>query len=168
MPTFLHRQDWGFPGPLGPPMPVRPVRTIFVHHSVTPVTADPRHDARQVANIGIERFGRCSYSYAIHPSGVVLEMQGDRVGAHTARHNSSSFGVVLLGNYDRTPVPGPMTASACWLVWALRQFHLVAAVPLVAPHRSVSSTACPGQFGLSQVVPWMQSVAADQNWRPTS
>lgn len=165
-PPFIPRAQWQMPGPLGPAMPDQRVRTLFLHHSVTRVTGDPCEDARRAGRVGVERFGRTSYSYFIHPSGVVLEAQADRIGAHTANWNSKAKAICLLGNYDVTIPSDEMIRSACWLVWVLRAFGGTVQAPAMMPHRAVKATACPGQHAVARVLPFMQAVAADPKWKP--
>src|SRR5688572_23919714 len=80
-----------------------PATGVFLHHTVTPVTDFPYQDARRVEAEGIARFGQMSYSYLVHPAGVILEGAGTKVGAHTANNNRTSFGIGLIGDYDDAP-----------------------------------------------------------------
>lgn len=105
---------------------------------------------RTLERIGIQRFKRLSYSYAIHPSGVVLEGQGTSIGAHTKGQNSTTFGIVLIGNYHVNAVPLPMAESLVELVRHLRADGALGG-PLMAGyilggHRDApkASTTCPG------------------------
>src|SRR5690554_7465551 len=101
MAAIRPRSSYNFPGPLSPAKMTRPANEFFLHHSVT-AAANGANVVRNVANIGVQRFGRASYSFAITLDGAIYEMQGDNIGAHTANRNSTSFGVVLVGNYDNT------------------------------------------------------------------
>lgn len=126
-----------------------PSNQVFIHHSVTTPTSDARADMRTLERIGKQRFGRLSYSYAVHPSGAVLEGQGNHVGAHTKGRNSTSHGLVAIGNYEANRPPAVM-------VEAFRNlFHHGASEgwwkPNVAGHRDVSSTACPGKHLYAQL-----------------
>ena len=112
MPEFLTRDEWG--GHSSPrPMMRLPVAELWVHHSVTnetlgvPGTDDAVADFQTLDRIGLSRgHGGISYSYAIHPDGVVGEGQGLLVGAHTAAgpgaldRNPVSFGVCFIGNFN--------------------------------------------------------------------
>lgn len=148
---IVSRSEWGFSGKLGPAQMKLPARGAWLHHSVTVPTRSPHADMRTLERIGIERFGRLSYSYAIHPSGVVLEGQGDWIGAHTKGQNSTTFGIVLIGNYHvGGPVPIPMVESLTALIRELRGDGRLAG-PLMAGyllggHRDApgASTSCPG------------------------
>jgi hypothetical protein len=143
--ALIPRAQWGMPGRLGPRMRL-PAARLYLHHSVT-ARANGAGAVRHVANIGIQRFGRASYSYACTPDGTLYEMQGDRIGAHVAGQNSTSLGVVLVGNYE---VSRPTSAQVHAVPWLYR--HLVATgrlrvgAPLLG-HRDAprASTACPGR-----------------------
>jgi hypothetical protein len=145
MATLVPRTGWGMPGPLGVPMRL-PAHRLYLHHSVT--AASNGHEAvRTVANIGIQRFGRASYSYACTPDGVLYEMQGNRIGAHTAGQNSTSMAVVLVGNYDQIRPSIAQVRAVAWLHHYLTaRGWLVIGAPLLG-HRDApgASTACPGR-----------------------
>lgn len=87
------------------------------------------------------------YSYVIHPSGVVLEGAGRMVGAHTARHNSKSYGLSFMGNYDRhQPTLAQLVAAARTINLLRLDGALVADLGGIAilGHRDTKATACPG------------------------
>lgn len=117
---------------------------VFIHHSVTRTSDNPCHDMKAVEAVGIERFGRFSYSFAVHPSGVVLEGCGRLIGAHTEGRNSSSYGLVLLGDLTKSQCTTEAFLSLCFLVNLLRFDGSVAPNPRIRPHRAVKATACPG------------------------
>jgi hypothetical protein len=143
--VIVPRAQWSMPGPLGPPMKL-PALRLYLHHSFTAASNGPGA-VRTVANIGIERFGRASYSYACTPDGTLYEMQGDRIGAHTARQNSTSLAVVLIGNYE---VDRPTLAQVRAVAWLHQHLTgrgwLRSDAPLLG-HRDApgASTACPGR-----------------------
>jgi hypothetical protein len=134
---MLSRAEWGMPGPLGPRM--KSSKGLFLHHSVTRATADPVRDARTIANIGIQRFGRMSYSFVVHPDGTILEGQNGHVGAHTRGQNSTTQAICCVGNFENDRVTPEMVASIRILV---RDFG-----PLLGGHRDApgAATACPGR-----------------------
>lgn len=147
---IIPRGTWGMPGPLGPARVRLPARRLYVHHSVTPAR-DGFAAVRQVARIGVARFGRASYSWAITPDGSVYEMQAGWIGAHTGGQNSTTLGVVAVGDFHTPPPigsdPTPQLAAA---IGDLHR-HLIAIgmlvpdAPLVA-HRDApgAATACCG------------------------
>jgi hypothetical protein len=117
----------------------RPSRGIWLHHSVTPATGSPVNDARRIANIGIQRFGRMSYSWVVHPDGTILEGQAGHVGAHTRNQNSTSQAIVCVGNFENDPVTDEMVRSIRLLVGEFG--------PMLGGHRDApgAATACPGR-----------------------
>jgi hypothetical protein len=123
------------PGPLGPKM--RSSKGLVVHHSVTRVTASAVADAKVIANIGIGRFGRMSYSFVVHPDGTILEGQNGHVGAHTKGHNSTMQAVCAVGNYETAQPTVEMLDAIRWLVDRYG--------PLLGGHRDYGATACPGR-----------------------
>ena len=150
--NIVGRDEWGAdPDSLprnrdGSPRKMRlPAREVWLHHSVTTPTTHPGADMRGIEHIGLSRFGQFSYSYCIHPTGTILEGCGDRVGAHTAGRNSTSFGICLIGNYEERSVKVQQIHAVRWLI-----AHLIAIGKLkrgaypTGGHRDVKSTACPG------------------------
>jgi hypothetical protein len=122
-----------------------PVERVYLHHSVTNPTANPCDDAKAIERVGIARFGQLSYSYMIHPTGVILEGCAEWVGAHTSGQNTTSFGVCFIGNNLNGGMPTPQAlsaAAAC--INALRGFGLTVGSPRILPHSAVKATACPG------------------------
>ena len=132
---MLSRAEWGMPGPLGPKM----LRSngLVLHHSVTRVTKNPVTDAKVIANIGISRFGRMSYSFVVHPDGTILEGQNGHVGAHTKGHNSTMQAICAVGNYENDQPTKAMLDAIRILV---AQYG-----PLLGGHRDYGATACPGR-----------------------
>lgn len=141
---FIPRAMWGSVSNLRRKMAV-PVDTIYLHHSVTTPTSNPCDDAKVIERVGIARFGQLSYSYMIHPSGVILEGCAEFVGAHTAGRNTTSFGVCFIGNNLAPGQPTPEAlAAAAECINALRYWQRTTTTPRLLPHSSVKATACPG------------------------
>lgn len=129
-----------------------PATAVYLHHSVTPVTDFPYQDTKRVEAEGISRFGQMSYSYLVHPKGVILEGAGTKVGAHTESRNSTSFGICLIGDYDDAPGPDafliptePQIEAVRWLIHHLKhETNQLLDNAILTPHRAVKATACPG------------------------
>jgi N-acetylmuramoyl-L-alanine amidase len=158
--TIVARSVWGAKPASLPAVPMRlPATQVYVHHSVTPVTADPYADMRAIETVGVQRFGQFSYSYAIHPrDGEILEGCGLLRGAHTSQRNSTSFGIVWIGNYEERAPKIQQVEATRWLIHELTdRGYLVPSADIVG-HRDVYSTACPGSklYALLDVirVPW--------------
>ena len=143
---LLSRGAWGAdPESLPGQAMTLPARELWLHHTVTAVTDDPIADMKTVEAVGLRRFGIISYSWCIHPSGVVLEGAGVRRGAHTERRNSTSFGVAWIGNYDeRIPKVQQIDATRRLVAWLIREGHLKPGTYPTGGHRDLAATRCPG------------------------
>jgi len=139
------------PGPLG--LPMKSSRGFWLHHSVTRATADPIADARTVGRVGVQRFGRLSYSWLVHPDGTILQGQDGHVGAHTRGQNSTSEAICCIGNFEKE-LPTEEMCAAVSLIVAVR------AKPLLGGHRDApgAATACPGR-NLQSAIPGLQANA---------
>lgn len=140
------RPDWNAP-PNTAPRIHTPTSRLILHHSVTPryrgVDA-PRRLDRIARGRGFPH-GH-SYSCGCSVRGESHEGRGaDRRGAHTLGYNDDSA-IVLVGNFDRRPVPAAMIEETAQLIaygyrkgwWPDRITH---------PHAALGSTTCPGRFG---------------------
>lgn len=142
---LLTRAEWGasFDVDRRPPMRL-PVAQAWIHHTVTNPSTDPAADMREIERIDIGRFTYPSYSWVIHPTGVVLEGMGTHIGAHTIHNNSTSFGISFIGNFENdTPTQPALDACATLLAARIAQGHLTTDFVL-GGHRDVYATACPG------------------------
>lgn len=145
----------------------------FLHHSVTqaPDLVAPFDDdfaaVRELEDIGQRRFNRgISYTFPITPSGLIFEGHSiDRVGSHTGGRNSTSAGIVFVGNYDNAQ---PTTEQEQALAWLLN--HGVAQGwwklnTLTGGHRDTKATACPGGKAYERIryINWLadQQLAED-------
>lgn len=145
------------PGPLG--LPMKSSRGFWLHHSVTRSTADPIADAQTVARIGVQRFGRLSYSWLVHPDGTILQGQDGHGGAHTRGQNSTSEAICCIGNFDVDQPSEAMCASVSLIVAMRGQ-------PLLGGHRDApgAATVCPGR-NLQSAIPGLRGNAAEwEGW----
>lgn len=100
---YILRESWGAPAPKRAlqAMPGSIVSDVFLHHTVTSVTSDPRADMRRVTDYG--EYSDVPYTDLVHPLGVALQgryLNGrPALGAHTSKNNSTSLGVAAIGNY---------------------------------------------------------------------
>lgn len=146
---LLDRFAWGATAGLGPAMQL-PAQGVHVHHSVTAPGPDVAADMRELEAIGVDRFGRFSYSFCGHPSGWVGEGAGLTVGAHTAGWNSTTFGFCLIGNYEAQLVTdAQVRAFVEWRAWMVEAGWLVPGHWIV-PHQTRTQTACPGVHTLER------------------
>lgn len=140
------REQWGasYDVTQRPPMSL-PAPDLWIHHTVTVPSDDPDADMRSIEAIDIGRFGYPSYSYVIHPSGTVLEGMGTHIGAHTLNHNSTSFGVSFIGNFENdTPTDAAMEACRELVAYLHGNGALAPGDQPTGGHRDVYATACPG------------------------
>lgn len=173
---FLTRDEWGASvdqwrwnsGSRREPIAMSlPVDEFYVHHSVTladddgilEATDDVAANMREIEAIGLNRFGRYSYSFGLHPSGVIAEGCGNWIGAHTYGRNSTSLAGVAIGNYERDRPPKALIRSYGILLRALRDEGWTDGVPHIGGHRDVRATGCPGGY-LYAAIPDIRGLAA--------
>lgn len=145
------REEWGatYNVDKRPLMTGLPVSTVYVHHSVTIATGNPDADMRDIERIDIERFGVPSYSWGVHPSGVVLEGMGLHRGAHTIDNaknsfNNIAFGLMFMGDF-RTDQPTDAALHAAGELLALQEARgNLQAGWVLRGHLDVYATVCPG------------------------
>lgn len=166
---IITREEWGANPRSLPEGAMRlPATEVFIHHSVTAISDHPGADMRDIEQIGMSRFGQFSYSYVIHPkNGEILEGCGLRRGAHTAKRNSTSFGICWAGNYDQRQPKVQQLDSTRRLIAHLTTAGHLADGALIRPHRDVFSTACPGSklYAMLDVIrhPWEENMPDDPN-----
>lgn len=132
-----------------------PVSDIFVHHTVTQSgPADEEHRLmRGVQNVAFSRdFSDISYSFLIFPTGRVYEGRGwGKVGAHTKGHNSTSFAMSLVGNYDIEPMTDAQVGAIREMIAEGQRLNHITGNPRIRGHRSVLQTACPGSNAFARL-----------------
>ena len=145
------------PGPLG--LPMKSSRGFWLHHSVTRATADPVKDAKVVAQVGVGRFGRLSYSWLVHPDGTILQGQDGHVGAHTRGQNSTSEAICCIGNFETSQPTEEMCASIA-LILSVR------GKPLLGGHSDApaAATACPGKHLYAAIGGIRENAAKWEGW----
>lgn len=160
-PAIESRNSWGHTARLGPAMKL-PASEAWIHHTAMDPPDDFEAAMRAIERVGVQRFGRFSYSYAIHPTGRIGEGAGVTVGAHTKGHNSIAFGLVFMGNFQNVDPTVEALDSCRWLLTELQDRDLLR--PGLYPtggHRDnpASPSACPGDRLYPHVrgvlrVPW--------------
>jgi N-acetylmuramoyl-L-alanine amidase len=164
---IVARSVWGARPASLPSTPMRlPATQVFIHHSVTAVTNDPYADMRAIEAVGLQRFGQFPYSFVVHPKdGLVLEGCGLLRGAHTARWNSTSFGVCWAGDYTtRAPKMQQVAATQQLIAHLAGDGHLLPGADVLG-HMDVAATACPGRklYDLLDLIrhPWEETMPDD-------
>lgn len=147
--NVIPRHAWDAAPPLRPPSRISgPVSKIFLHHTVTD-SGPPEREAelmRHVQQIAFDRgFSDISYSFLVFPTGNTYEGRGfGIVGAHTEGHNSTSYALCLVGNYEVEAMTDAQVEAVRALIAEGQREGFVAAGPEIRGHRDVSATACPG------------------------
>lgn len=142
---YRTREQWGaeFDVSVVPTIKV-PVELLFVHHPVGTTTDDPNNDMLTIERIDINRFGKPSYDWGIHPSGVVLEGTTNHLSPDTYGHNSDSLSIMFMGNFEVDfPTDAAMLAGR-ELVMLIDSYDWLNNVRVLG-HRDVYPTACPGK-----------------------
>lgn len=140
---IIPREEYDHPGPLGPPMDLARITGWVAHH-----TAGPKgQSVKSIAQVGINRFGRSSYSFVNTPTDPdnIYEMQGLHTGAHTGGHNSHLLSISFIGFYhpeaDHEPSHRQLEAAAQLMAHGHEEWG----IPLrIDGHRDYSGTSCPG------------------------
>lgn len=153
---IVTRQQWGAAPPKSPSGRIAgPVSKVFIHHTVTPSgpAESERQLMKQLQNIGFSRgFSDISYSYLVFPTGRVYEGRGfGKVGAHTKGHNSTSYGISLVGNYETEPMTDVQVEAVRQMIAEGRRLGFITAEPEIKGHREVGQTACPGRHAFARI-----------------
>ena len=126
------------------------LNTVVVHHSALPLSDGPLEI--QYKHTHTKGYADIAYQFVIDQTGQIYEGRSLNVrGAHTGGHNTSTVGIVLLGNFmTGEPTEAQMaslrTLSAC-LIDAYDITH-------IAGHRDFQPgiTDCPGD-NLERLLP---------------
>lgn len=147
--SWLQRNEWGVPAPKAALQRMAlPCSTVFLHHTVTPVSTDPKVDARKVTNYST--YIDVPYTVMVHPDGTILTgryLNGvPALGAHTGGHNATSLGVALIGRYDQDiqPTPAALDSIVVVLQAFIAQGFITSQFTLKSHSDAPYATACCG------------------------
>lgn len=146
--AWLQRSEWGAPAPKAALQRMSlPVSTVFLHHTVTPVSDDPKADMRKVTNYS--KYVDVPYTVVVHPNGDIFTgryLNGvPALGAHTGGKNSVSLGVAVLGNYvNDQPSEAAIDAVALVLKSFIDRGFITSQFNLKSHSDAPYSTACCG------------------------
>lgn len=106
--AWFQRDEWGAPAPKAALQSMAlPCSTVFLHHTVTPVSGDSKADMRKITDYS--KYVDVPYTVVVHPNGDILTgryLNGvPALGAHTGGHNATSLGVAVIGRYDQDVAP---------------------------------------------------------------
>ncbi|MGP4018490.1 peptidoglycan recognition protein family protein [Saccharopolyspora sp. 5N708] len=184
-PPIVSRAEWGADENLmtWPPEPTE-TKAVTVHHTAETNDYTCDQSAGIVRAIyhyhAVElKWGDIGYHALVDKCGTVFEgraggLAGDVIGGHARGFNRNTFGVAMMGNYDRVAPPGKtIEAVAKISAWKLDAADVPAdgralliaepannanfppgtevRLPTIFGHRDVSKTACPGQQGYDQL-----------------
>ncbi|MBB5154164.1 peptidoglycan recognition protein family protein [Saccharopolyspora phatthalungensis] len=184
-PPVVGRAQWGADENLmtWPPEPTE-TRAITVHHTAGTNDYNCRRSADIVRAIyryhAVElKWGDIGYHALVDKCGTIFEgraggLRNDVIGGHARGFNHNTFGVAMMGNYDRVlPSRATIESVAETSAWKLgtrgvpvdghaqliagpaNNSHFPADTPVRLPtifgHRDVSKTLCPGQRGYEQL-----------------
>lgn len=144
-----------------------PASEVWLHHSVTiapdllPPFDDDYQAIRDLEEIGEARFGKgISYTRLITPTGLIFEGHGiDRVGSHTADHNTVACGYCLVGNYEVSKPTAEQLLALAWLLQHDYGLGWLSFKKITGGHRDLKATACPGKYAYAQIS-YVNSLAA--------
>lgn len=150
--------EWTLRGRWGPTRRRQnPSAALVVHHTVTPVTGDPFHDAQAVEEVIWARrfsagFTSVPYGWLLHPDGTLFSSRGTvyRNGANRATRpgvhlsNGNTMSVALIGNYLERSVTVQQRRSFDLLRRELEALGNLTNANNVVGHSALAMTACPG------------------------
>lgn len=132
-----------------------PVKNLYLHHTVTPVSADPLADTRRVQQLVYNQYSAIPYNGLVHPDGTILQGRyyGDRpaLGAHTLGHNSDGLGLAAIGNYQTNPVTEQLLEGIVRAIRLWVQDGFLSPDYKLIPHRDVFETACCGRYLIDKI-----------------
>ena len=144
--AWLQRDEWLAPAPKAALQRMAlPVSTVFLHHTVTPVSSDPKADFRKVTNYS--KYVDVPYTVMVHPDGTIATgryLNGvPALGAHTSGKNSVSLGVAVLGNYvNDQPTQAAIDSVATVLSAFIANGFITTSFVLKAHQDAPYATAC--------------------------
>jgi len=170
-PTIISRAAWGASGgtPCDTPAAGDSTRGVVVHHtagsnSYTKAQSASIVRAVQAYHVKARKWCDVGYNFLVDKYGQIFE--GRRGGidravraAHSgnAAVNTYAMGVSMMGNYDKIKPQAALTDAMVKLIgWRMGTTYLPAkgtyslggkTLNMIAGHRNVISTGCPGRYG---------------------
>lgn len=166
-PEIVTRAQWGANesyrfasyGEIWPPE-YQSVTHILIHHTDTPNTQDIPTAIRSIYyyHAVIQEWGDIGYNYLVGRDGRIYEGRygGQNViGGHSFQFAIGSSGIGLVGDFQRADAPGAAIAGlvtiAAWVgrdlnPYARQDLQQAPNLPVIASHRDVNATTCPGDY----------------------
>ncbi|WP_448627007.1 N-acetylmuramoyl-L-alanine amidase [Geodermatophilus sp. URMC 64] len=137
------------------------LRSIYQYHAVSLEWGDIGY------NVLVDKFGRLW-------EGRYGGLASTVIGAHAGGFNTYTFGVSMLGDYEKVPAPQPMVdAVSAIIAWKFELYGVkptgttsltsagggtaryakgtAVTLPTIFGHRDVGATVCPGQYGYARL-----------------
>lgn len=133
---------------------MRPVDTIYLHHSASPSKTTTREDIFRwhVRQNGWTDIG---YHKLVWPTGHIKQGRPDsETGAHAVGFNTGSFGVLAVGDYSREYPSMDLIEGLVYTCFVLCLRHGINPERIFG-HRDVNATACPGEH-LYPFIPYIR------------
>jgi len=160
--SWLQRSEWGALAPKAQLQRMAlPVSTVFLHHTVTSVSADPKVDFRKVTNYS--KYIDVPYHVMVHPDGTIgtgRYLGGvPALGAHTGGHNSHSLGIAVIGNYvNEQPSQAAIDSVATVLSAFIAKGFITTQFVLKSHSDAPYATACCGTNLKAKIADVLSSV----------
>lgn len=166
-PEIITRAQWGANegyrfapyGEIWPPE-YETVSQIIIHHTATPNSQDIPTAVRSIYyyHAVIQGWGDIGYNYLVGRDGRIYQGRyggQDVIGGHSFQFAVGSSGISIIGDFQDTPVPDAaiagLVAITAWVgrdldPYATHDFLQAANLPVIASHRDVNATTCPGDY----------------------
>lgn len=156
------RKSWVATLPKSAPIKMAgPASRTYIHHDGTFLgedanVAEVEQRLRDIQHYhqSIKRWNDIAYSFAIDPAGRVYECRGwGIVGAHTEGQNSTSHGIVFLGNFQtQQPTKAALDACRALIDRGKKNGHIKPGAG-IRGHQDAdgAATACPGSHLYSKL-----------------
>jgi hypothetical protein len=187
-PAFVSRAQWGAVAPKGTPSIAANVDLTVVHHTA----GSNNYTAAQAPGIvrGIQKWhmdnngwNDIGYNVLIDRFGTIYEGRAgglDRgvVGAHAANYNTGSFGVSVMGNFEKVDAPQAAYDALVRVIGWKSAVHGMdplgttsreyrgTKLRTISGHKDAGTTACPGL--IQNRLWWVRSEAAAAATTPAS
>lgn len=162
-PRIISRAEWGAdPALMKYPPEYAPVRKFVVHHTATSEGGNnPTAALRAIyyQHAVVLEWGDIGYNYLIDRSGNIYEGRAggpNSIGVHSARFNTGTDGIALLGTFtEQRPTDAMLASLASLIAWRGRvqgvdplgsSTMYDVTLPNVLGHRDVMVTQCPGDL----------------------
>lgn len=116
------------------------VKRIILHHAEAKHCSI--HDIHQWHLVN--GWAGCGYHFLVRKDGTIYRGRSeDKLGAHTANHNTGSLGICFEGSYNKETMPSEQLRAGQELItYLLDKYNLLKAN--VYRHKDFNSTDCPG------------------------